>query len=61
MPLLAQLPLPSPRCARAVTTGRPITAVDPDSESAQAFFVLADQVAVDLKPRKVFNRELKVI
>ena len=59
VPLLAQLPL-VPAMREGGDTGRPITAVDPDSESAQAFFALADQVAVDLKPRKVFSPALKI-
>ena len=59
VPLLAQLPL-VPELREGGDTGRPITAVDPDSESAQAFFALADKVATDLRPRKVFNPALKI-
>ena len=59
VPLLAQLPL-VPALREGGDTGRPITAVDPDSESARAFFELADKIAVELKPRKVFSQALKI-
>jgi ATP-binding protein involved in chromosome partitioning len=59
VPLLAQLPLVT-ALREGGDTGRPITAVDPESESAKAFFDLADKVAVDLKPRKVFSQALKI-
>ena len=59
VPLLGQLPL-VPALREGGDDGRPITAVDPDSEAAQAFFALADQVAVDLRPRKVFSQALKI-
>ena len=60
VPLLAQLPL-VPALREGSDSGRPITAVDPDSESAAAFRAMAEQIAVDLKPKKRFNPELKVL
>jgi ATP-binding protein involved in chromosome partitioning len=60
VPLLAQLPL-VPALREGSDEGRPITAVDPDSESARAFHDLARQIAVDLKPKKVFSPQLKVL
>jgi ATP-binding protein involved in chromosome partitioning len=60
VPLLGQLPL-VPALREGGDTGRPITAVDPDSETAQAFRRLAERVAVELKPRKVFNPQLKIV
>ena len=61
VPLLAQLrPLLS-ALREGGDDGRPIVAVDPDSETAQAFHRLAAQIATELKPKKIFNRELKVI
>ncbi len=59
VPLLGQLPL-VPALREGGDNGRPITAVDPDSESAQAFRAIAAQIAVDLKPRKIFSSALKV-
>ncbi|MFP5487959.1 MAG: Mrp/NBP35 family ATP-binding protein [Acidimicrobiia bacterium] len=60
VPLLGQLPL-VPALREGSDEGRPITAVDPDSESARAFHEIARQIAVDLKPKKVFSPQLKVI
>ena len=40
--------------------GRPITAVDPDSEAAQIFLRMAERVAVELAPRKVFSPQLRI-
>jgi ATP-binding protein involved in chromosome partitioning len=58
-PLLGQLPL-LPALREGGDTGRPITAVEPDSEAAQAFRAIAQKV-VELKPKKVYSSQLKVI
>ena len=60
VPLLAQLPL-IPLLREGGDTGRPIAAIAPDSETGQAFSEMARRIAVDLKPRKVFNPQLKII
>ena len=60
MPLLAQVPL-IPALREGGDDGRPITAVDPDSEAAQIFRALAERVAVDLAPTRKYRRELKII
>lgn len=60
IPLLGRLPL-VPLLREGGDNGRPITAVDPDSEAAQAFQSIAQQIAVDLKPKKVFSPQLKII
>ncbi len=60
VPLLAQLPL-IPALREGGDVGLPITAVDPDSEAGQAFHSLAGKIAVDLRPKKVFSSQLKVI
>ncbi|MGD9704366.1 MAG: P-loop NTPase [Acidimicrobiia bacterium] len=60
VPLLAQLPL-VPALREGGDDGRPITAVDSDSETAVAFRRIAERIAVELKPRKVFNPQLKII
>jgi len=59
VPLLAQIPLLEP-LREGGDTGRPIAAVDPDSEVGRSFAALAEKVAVDLRPRKVFKSELRV-
>jgi ATP-binding protein involved in chromosome partitioning len=60
VPLLGQLPLVT-ALREGGDDGHPITAVDPDSEVAQAFKRIAEQIAVDLKPKKIFSPALKVI
>jgi ATP-binding protein involved in chromosome partitioning len=60
VPLLAQLPLVA--AVRAGSDeGKPIAAVEPDSEVGRAFHTLAERIAVELRPKKVFSPELKVI
>ena len=60
VPLLGQLPLLE-SVRQGGDDGLPITAVDPTSETAQAYHRIAERIATDLKPRKIFHRELKVI
>ncbi len=60
VPLLGQLPL-VPALREGGDDGRPITAVDPDSEVAKSFRMIAERIAVELKPKKIFSSALKVI
>ena len=60
VPLLGQLPL-VPALREGGDDGRPIAAVEPDSEAARAFAEIARAVAEDLRPKKVFSPELRVI
>ncbi len=60
VPLLGQLPL-VPALREGSDTGMPITVSDPDGEAAAAFREIAQQIAVDLKPNKIFSPQLKVI
>jgi ATP-binding protein involved in chromosome partitioning len=60
VPLLGQLPI-VPAIREGSDDGRPVTAVAPESEAADAFRSIAAQIAVDLKPRKIFSSQLKVI
>jgi ATP-binding protein involved in chromosome partitioning len=60
VPLLGQLPL-VPALREGGDDGRPITAVDPDSEAAQCFQEIARRIAVDLKPKKVYSPSLKIL
>jgi ATP-binding protein involved in chromosome partitioning len=59
VPLLAQLPL-VPALREGGDVGRPITAVEPESEAAQTFVRMAERVAVELAPRKVFSPQLRI-
>jgi ATP-binding protein involved in chromosome partitioning len=60
IPLLGQLPL-VPALREGGDDGRPITAVDPTSESAQLFASIAERIAVELKPKQIFSPQLKII
>lgn len=60
VPLLGQLPL-VPALREGGDDGRPITAVDPESEAAQCFQEIARRIAVDLKPKKVYSPSLKIL
>jgi ATP-binding protein involved in chromosome partitioning len=60
VPLLGQLPL-IPALREGGDEGLPIVAVDPDGEAGQAFHAIAGKIAVDLRPKKVFSSQLKVI
>jgi ATP-binding protein involved in chromosome partitioning len=60
VPLLGKLPLVS-ALREGGDAGRPITAVQPDSELAASFREIARTIAVDLKPKKVYSDALKVI
>jgi ATP-binding protein involved in chromosome partitioning len=59
VPLLAQLPL-VPELRQGGDDGRPIAAVDPQSEAGAAFHALAERIAVELRPKKVFSDALRV-
>jgi len=60
VPLLGQLPL-VPDLRIGGDEGRPITAVAPESEAARSFHAIAEKIAVDMRPKKVFSPLLKVI
>jgi ATP-binding protein involved in chromosome partitioning len=60
VPLLGQLPLVS-ALREGGDTGRPITVTHPDSEAAGVFRSIAHRIAVDMKPKKIFSPQLKVI
>jgi ATP-binding protein involved in chromosome partitioning len=60
VPLLGQIPI-VPALREGGDTGRPIAAVAPDSEPGRAFHALAERLAVDMKPRKIFREALKVL
>ena len=60
VPLLGKLPL-TPELREGGDDGRPIAAVDPDSEAAQTFAQIANHIAVEMKPKKVYSDALKII
>jgi ATP-binding protein involved in chromosome partitioning len=60
VPLLGQIPL-LPPLREGGDTGRPITAVAPDSEVAAAFRSIAEAIAVDLAPKRRYSPALKIV
>ncbi len=60
VPLLGQIPL-VPALREGGDSGKPIAAVEPDSETGRAFHALAERIAVDLRPKKVFSDALRVL
>jgi ATP-binding protein involved in chromosome partitioning len=60
VPLLGQLPL-VPELRQGGDTGRPIAAVEPDSEAGRAFHAIAERIAVEMRPKKVYSSALKVL
>lgn len=59
-PLLGQVPF-VPALREGGDDGRPITAVEPESEAAQVFRSMAERIAVELAPTRKYRRELKII
>ena len=59
VPLLAQLPLVT-ALREGGDDGRPIAAVDPDSEPGRIFHELAETIAVEMRPKKVYSSALKI-
>ena len=60
VPLLGRLPLVT-AIREGGDAGRPIAAVEADSEVGRAFHEIARRIAVDLKPKKVYSDALRVI
>jgi ATP-binding protein involved in chromosome partitioning len=60
VPLLGQLPL-VPACARAATTAARSPPSTPTARPPRRSTEIAERIAVDLKPKKVFSPQLKVI
>lgn len=58
-PLLVQIPL-IPELRAGSDAGRPIVAVDPDSEATAAFHVLAERIDVELAPTRRHHPELRL-
>jgi ATP-binding protein involved in chromosome partitioning len=59
VPLLGQIPL-LPTLREGGDAGRPITVTQPDSEASQAFRAIAERIAVELRPKKVFSPQLRI-
>jgi ATP-binding protein involved in chromosome partitioning len=60
VPLLGQVPLLEP-LREGGDTGIPIVVADASSEAAEAFRAMAERIAVELAPRQVFSKSLKIV
>jgi ATP-binding protein involved in chromosome partitioning len=59
VPLVGKIPL-VPALREGGDDGRPITVVDPDSEASRAFASIAETIATDLAPRRIYRPELTI-
>jgi len=59
VPLIGRVPL-VPELRIGSDVGRPIMAVDPDSEAAQAIAAVAERLETDLRPTRIYSSALKV-
>jgi ATP-binding protein involved in chromosome partitioning len=59
VPLVGQLPLVT-ALREGGDVGRPIVVSDPDSEAAEAFTAVANRIATDLAPKRIYRRELTI-
>jgi ATP-binding protein involved in chromosome partitioning len=60
VPLLGQVPF-VPALREGSDVGRPIVAVDPDSEAARAIAGIAERIDVELAPTRVYSSGLKLL
>jgi ATP-binding protein involved in chromosome partitioning len=60
VPLLGQIPLLA-QLREGGDDGRPVAAVAPDSEVARQFQAIAERIAVELAPKRVYSPALKII
>ncbi len=59
VPLIGRVPL-VPELRVGCDVGRPIMAVDPDSEAAQAIDAIAERLETELRPTRIYSSALKV-
>ncbi|MGD9751101.1 MAG: Mrp/NBP35 family ATP-binding protein [Acidimicrobiia bacterium] len=59
VPLVGRVPL-VPELRVGSDIGRPIMAVDPDSEASLAIAAVAERLETDLRPTRIYNSALKV-
>lgn len=60
VPLVGQVPL-EPALREGSDTGRPLAAVDPDSEAGKIFATIAETIDVELAPTRRHHPELKIL
>jgi ATP-binding protein involved in chromosome partitioning len=60
VPLVGQVPL-VPALREGSDDGRPIVAVEPDSEAAEAFRSVAERIDVELAPTRRYHPQLRIV
>jgi len=59
VPLVGKVPL-VPELREGGDRGQPIAAVDPDGEAASTFARIAETIDVELAPKRIYHRELRL-
>jgi ATP-binding protein involved in chromosome partitioning len=59
VPLVGQVPL-VPELREGADAGRPIVAVDPDSDAARTFAQIAHVIDVEMAPKRIYHPELRL-
>jgi ATP-binding protein involved in chromosome partitioning len=59
VPLLGQVPLVS-ALREGGDAGRPIVVTDPDHEAARVFRAVAERLDTELRPKRIYNPELRI-
>jgi ATP-binding protein involved in chromosome partitioning len=59
VPMVGQVPL-VPELRAGSDSGRPIVAVEPESEAAEVFGHIAERIDVELAPKRIYRSELRI-
>ena len=59
VPMVGQVPL-VPELRAGSDSGRPIVAVEPQSEAAEVFGHIAERIDVELAPKRIYRSELRI-
>jgi ATP-binding protein involved in chromosome partitioning len=59
VPMVGQVPL-VPELRAGSDSGRPIVAVEPESEAAEVFGRIAERIDVELAPKRIYRSELRI-
>jgi ATP-binding protein involved in chromosome partitioning len=59
VPLVGQVPL-VPELREGADSGRPIAAIEPDSEAGRTFAQIAHVIDVEMAPKRIYHPELRL-
>ena len=60
VPLVGQVPL-IPELREGSDSGRPIMAIDPESEASQVFAAMAEKIDVEMAPKRRYTKKLNLL